>query len=732
MTIPTLLSFLLACTSTDPGPAPGDVGVDDDSGTSPTTPDIGRPDVGTWPGGGVQPPADHVWIFVFDGIRASESTEGDGSDPDAERAALQVLIDRSVLIPVLENRDATTTEAAHRTMVSGRRQPVSNFPWYEERRLQRGLFPTMFEEVAAQLVPGDSIVTGNTVFMDSQGSSLYPQHAGTGIPLEATDIEMAEGSDGRVMEQLAKVLTDDVRVTLVNLHHADKAAHSHKWEEYLNDIKLSLDHVLEFADTRTDSNDTFIAISDHGRHPDPDWNDHGDGCEGCRSSWMMAWGHGIDVEKGVVTDSYEMADVAPTVAHLLGIDLPSARGRVISEVLLQPPPSRDDALVDPSLVVTPGGVIHLLAEHLPGGSDGFEHGGLVYRRSDDGGATWTEEVFAQDDGVLSTPEEPQLLSVGDIMVRQWRMYSREELNWQIMGQTSQDAGLTWSPAQTLDNAVHHVANPGAAFDVGTTVAASMHSDQDDARTDGPSRFWLVAGRASATPVTWSKRMLDPDYRTESGSVHMPTAFDTATRNGAFVTVFAAVEGADYDEDNENREIFLARIDDLDSQAVIHQATDERDMSYWPDILLDGSGDGGWLAWSRMGIDDPDQRPWEVRVATSADLESWGEPLQITGDGVAWRPTLIATRSGPVLSWIEVEGTQHTAWLARLSGPADGTRPSLGPPLQLAQEDAMIERVALAVDEDGSLLASWHSSAHGRVPELSLVRVAADLSGVTEL
>ncbi len=697
------LLSLLACTSGKDGGGGGGSGGADDSG------DVQQP---------VEVPADHVWIFVMDGVRDTESIAGSG-DPDAEEPALQRLVDRAVVVPVLENKDATTTEAAHRTMVTGRRQPVSNYPWYEERAYQRALSPTIFEEAAAQIEGAGAIVTGNTVFMDSQGTSLYPDHPGHGVTLETSDQDMSEGADDYVMNQLVLNIDADTRVGLINLHAADRAGHGHRWEAYTEDIGKDLQYIEQFEADQEGRN-TYLVLADHGRHLDPNWDGHGDGCAGCRASWLLAWGHGIDPDLDQVEQIYELADVAPTVAHLLGIELPGGRGRPISEVLRFPPDPRND-LVDPDLAVA-GGTVHLVAQHLPGGEGDLSRGGLVYRRSTDGGATWHEEWFGLSDTGHDTPESPQVVAVGDVVLRAWRAYDRDALNWQIMGQSSQDGGQTWSAAEVLDGAVHHVATPGFALDPVSGRALALQSDQDDASTDGSSNFIRVDGALDTAPVTWSSEDTTALILTPSQRVHMPTEIEGRVLDGRFAASFVAVEGDDYELDNDNREVFLAVMDSLDAVPAITQVTDDDDVSYWPSLLLDGSG--GFIAWS--SLPRADGARWQVELASSGDLRDWSDPVVVQTDRDAWHPSLADTPDGPVLAWVEVDGGVHSVWAARVEGAADGTTPTLGAAVQLAEVDGMIEKLSLAANPDGSLLIAWHQGA-ASAHDLRLLQLSADLS-----
>ena len=124
--------------------------------------------------------SDRVIVFILDGIRAVDLLETAHYDSPI----LAPLYERGVLMTGLQNLGPTATEPAHRTMLSGQYQPHTNLPWYEERDLQRAFSPVVFEEVYVQTGKTGAI-TGNSIFMDSQASSIYPGHEGRWIERRA-------------------------------------------------------------------------------------------------------------------------------------------------------------------------------------------------------------------------------------------------------------------------------------------------------------------------------------------------------------------------------------------------------------------------------------------------------------------------------------------------------------------------------------------------------------------
>lgn len=78
---------------------------------------------------------------------------------------------------------------------------------------------------------------------------------------------------------------------------------------------------------------TLILTADHGRHEDHDrraFGEHQGTCDGCREIIMFV--AGPDTPPGLVSSRrVYQADVAPTVARLMGLSLPEATGRVMYE-----------------------------------------------------------------------------------------------------------------------------------------------------------------------------------------------------------------------------------------------------------------------------------------------------------------------------------------------------------------------------------------------------------------
>lgn len=111
-------------------------------------------------------------------------------------------------------------------------------------------------------------------------------------------------------------------------------------EEYLNNIKLVDQGVQEMVELiekfyNNDGRTSYVFTADHGMN---NRGGHGDGHPDCTRTPMIAWGAGIrkPINSGLGHDEFSaswglldiqrndihQADIAPLMAHLVGIDLP--------------------------------------------------------------------------------------------------------------------------------------------------------------------------------------------------------------------------------------------------------------------------------------------------------------------------------------------------------------------------------------------------------------------------
>ena len=314
-----------------------------------------------------------VVVLVTDGARIDE-TLGEGvSSVTGEPTAVFLPTIRSELLPRgavvtrAHNTGVTITAEGHGELVTGRRIPHANFPTNAGAGDFRPTIPTLFEVLrrtdgAPQL---SAVVGGNSGHLQGLTQSHHPRGGGdfaaeylfVGSP---DDPSQAAGDDEVVIDAVRAWMEENpTRLIVANLHQMDRSGHFHASPlAYATRVKAVDGPIVAFwnwIQAHEDYQDrtTLIVLADHGRHrlgTAEDHRHHGDACGGCRQIPLFLIGPGI--RPGIRTDSVAtLGDVGATIAEILNLDLPHATGRVLSEVLLDPP-ARDhpEGESDPILV----------------------------------------------------------------------------------------------------------------------------------------------------------------------------------------------------------------------------------------------------------------------------------------------------------------------------------------------------------------------------------------------
>jgi predicted AlkP superfamily pyrophosphatase or phosphodiesterase len=132
------------------------------------------------------------------------------------------------------------------------------------------------------------------------------------------------------------ILANDVRMAIINFKQPDAAGHAGDSLAYLQGILDTDQYIAEFWEM-LQSNPTYkdkttlIVTNDHGRHTAghaDGYISHGDKCEGCTHVEFFALGP--DFKKNFITSfPYEQIDIAPTIAELMGFEIPTSNGKVM-------------------------------------------------------------------------------------------------------------------------------------------------------------------------------------------------------------------------------------------------------------------------------------------------------------------------------------------------------------------------------------------------------------------
>lgn len=270
--------------------------------------------------------AQNVIIVVVDGLRASEGMDADSTHLPRIWNELRPA---GMIWPSFRNEGVTTTVSGHASVLTGSWQNLPN------DGSARPTAPTLFEFYRRHTAAPES-----ATFVVSGKAKLSVLTHGTdsafGAPWGARFVLGA--GDTAVMARTREVLSGvRPRLVLVNLADVDVAGHSGNWQAYLAAIRRadSLVHGLwRFleADSFYRGTTTLFVTNDHGRHDNAHggFQNHGDGCEGCRRIMLAAVGRGIPA--GLVPQATRtQRDIAPAAAALLGISAPGLTGAGVLE-----------------------------------------------------------------------------------------------------------------------------------------------------------------------------------------------------------------------------------------------------------------------------------------------------------------------------------------------------------------------------------------------------------------
>lgn len=148
-------------------------------------------------------------------------------------------------------------------------------------------------------------------------------------------------SDAVTWNLMKKIMRDvSPSLLFVSFGEMDEVAHTNQWWRYTRAVKR-LDEIcwmiwreIQVSPFYKDKT-TLIITTDHGRHDlyHGGFADHGCYCEGCQHCIFLAIGPDVRPNHAVVTERWTLIDIAPTIALLLGFDMPDALGSVMHEML---------------------------------------------------------------------------------------------------------------------------------------------------------------------------------------------------------------------------------------------------------------------------------------------------------------------------------------------------------------------------------------------------------------
>ncbi|WP_192821671.1 sulfatase-like hydrolase/transferase [Rufibacter sp. LB8] len=283
--------------------------------------------------------AQNVVLVVIDGVRYSDSW-GDSAYTNIPFMAKQ-LAPQGLFHPAFYNQGVTLTMPGHVALTTGKYQRLSN------RGSELPLYPSIFHYYRqhSKTAATDAWLITSKDKLEVLGKTYSQEEVATFSPSSNCGVN-GLGSGYRADEETLKIAKQifqehTPRLSLINLHEPDTEAHRGNWDGYLAAIKKSdrLVHDLwnwlqQHPHYR--NNTTFIITNDHGRHPGRRFTDHGDGCESCRHISLLMLGP--DVPPGSrAKKPRTQADVAATVAELLGFPFPKRDGEPMLELFKEEP-----------------------------------------------------------------------------------------------------------------------------------------------------------------------------------------------------------------------------------------------------------------------------------------------------------------------------------------------------------------------------------------------------------
>ncbi len=282
--------------------------------------------------------AENVIILVIDGPRYKETFGAENMQyiPNFRDS----LLPNATFFDHFYNNGSTFTNAGHASITTGRYQKVEN------SGLEVPKYPSIFQYFMRDKKRNynDAWVITSKGKLDILANSRYKGWENTNIARTwcgPSGEGFGYGNDTYTMTVVDSVMQNfHPRLILINLLEVDVQGHAGNWEKYLKGIQstdkqaMALWKMIQNDTIYKDKTALFIT-NDHGRHCDghkDGFVSHGGGCSCCRHISLTALGP--DFRKGrIVSEEYELIDITETTAQILGMDMPTSKGRFIYPLL---------------------------------------------------------------------------------------------------------------------------------------------------------------------------------------------------------------------------------------------------------------------------------------------------------------------------------------------------------------------------------------------------------------
>ncbi|TND10440.1 MAG: sulfatase [Bacteroidetes bacterium] len=279
----------------------------------------------------------HVVLVSIDGPRWSE-TWGDSAGRLIPHRATEIA-PLGVMLNNFNNLGYTYTSAGHTAMLTGFYQSINN------SGTEHTIYPNFFQYwlEMTRLPKEKAWVISSKDKIAALTDCLEEKWAGKYLPSSYCGVNGAGSGfchDSITLQRALSVFAQHhPALCLVHFSEPDVSGHSGNWNNYLAGIRSTDNYLAQLwnflqQDPEYAGKTTLIVTNDHGRHPDQVSNgfiSHGDGCAGCRHIELLAVGPDFKTNT-VLASPYEQKDIAPTIAYLMGFDMPFSEGKVMKEL----------------------------------------------------------------------------------------------------------------------------------------------------------------------------------------------------------------------------------------------------------------------------------------------------------------------------------------------------------------------------------------------------------------
>ncbi|WP_010254384.1 sulfatase-like hydrolase/transferase [Myroides injenensis] len=291
----------------------------------------------------ITPPVDqkkykteNVILLVIDGPRMTETWLEKNKKYIPNRVEL---LKQGVFISDFQINGLTNTNAGHTALLTGVYDSIRNngkelptYPsvlqhWIKDKKADPNKAWVIVSKDKLEVLANTKHIDWHNQYMPSVDAGV----GGLGTGYRSDEITMAVARS--VMREYQP------NIIVINLKDVDSYGHAKRYADYIRAITRTDESIKTiWNDIQSLPNykdkTTFIVTNDHGRHTQghkDGYVNHGDSCDGCRHIEFFALGPDFK-QNTIINDNYEQIDVASTMAELLDVELPHAKGKVIKAI----------------------------------------------------------------------------------------------------------------------------------------------------------------------------------------------------------------------------------------------------------------------------------------------------------------------------------------------------------------------------------------------------------------